>query len=268
MSVRSLFDMSGKVALLSGAGRGIGAASALALAEAGADIAVLARSVEQIESVAAQAQAMGRRAVAIPTDANDADTVEAAVARTVAELGRIDVVVGVVGGSMPQPFMNTSDRDLRNAFENNVVNGLRLVRACVPHLVSASEGRVGGSSVVMVSSAIGHVVGRGYVAYGSAKAALDHAVHLMAADLNPKIRVNAVAPGAILTEALEVVAADPVLKKTIEDATPLRRLGEPDDIAAAVLYLASNASSYVTGQVLPVDGGVLTTNFNFPIPDL
>ncbi|MDA0370353.1 MAG: SDR family oxidoreductase [Actinomycetota bacterium] len=268
MSVRSLFDMSGRVALLSGAGRGIGAASALALAEAGADIAVLARSADQIEAVAAEARAMGRRAIAIPTDANDADAVHAAVERTATELGRIDVVVGVVGGSMPQPFMNTSDKDLRNAFENNVVNGLRLVRACVPHLVSASEGRVGASSVVMVSSAIGHVVGRGYVAYGSAKAALDHAVHLMAADLNPKIRVNAVAPGAILTEALEVVAADPALKKTIEDATPLRRLGEPDDIAAAVLYLASHASSYVTGQVLPVDGGVLTTNFNFPIPDL
>lgn len=268
MSVRSLFDMSGRVALLSGAGRGIGAASALALAEAGADIAVLARSADQIESVAERARAMGRRAMAIPTDANDADAVSTAVDRAVAELGRLDVVVSVVGGSMPQPFMTTSDKDLRNAFENNVVNGLRLVRACVPHLLSASGDRVGSSSVVMVSSAIGHVVGRGYVAYGSAKAALDHAVHLMAADLNPKIRVNAVAPGAILTEALEVVAANPALKKTIEDATPLHRLGEPDDIAAAVLYLASNASSYVTGQVLPVDGGVLTTNFNFPIPDL
>jgi 7-alpha-hydroxysteroid dehydrogenase len=176
--------------------------------------------------------------------------------------------VSVVGGSMPQPFMNTSDRDLRNAFENNVINGLRLVRACVPHLLAAGDGRVGASSVVMVSSAIGHVVGRGYVAYGSAKAALDHAVELMAADLNPRIRVNAVAPGAILTEALEIVAADPALKASIENATPLRRLGEPDDIAAAVLFLSSEASSYMTGQILNVDGGVRTTNFNFPIPDL
>jgi 7-alpha-hydroxysteroid dehydrogenase len=90
----------------------------------------------------------------------------------------------------------------------------------------------------------------------------------MAADLNPRIRVNAVAPGAILTEALEVVAANPELKASIENATPLRRLGLPDDIAAAVLYLASDAAGYVTGQVLNVDGGVNTTNFNFPIPDL
>jgi len=268
MTVRNRFDMSGRVVLLSGAGRGIGAASALAVAEAGADIAVLARSVDQLESVAAAARAMGRRAIALPTDANDPEAVEAAVTRTVAELGRLDSVVSIVGGSMPQPFMNTSDRDLRNAFENNVINGLRLVRACVPHLLASGNGRVGASSVVMVSSAIGHVVGRGYVAYGSAKAALDHAVELMAADLNPKIRVNAVAPGAILTEALEIVATNPDLKASIENATPLRRLGEPDDIAAAVLFLASEASSYITGQILNVDGGVTTTNFNFPIPDL
>ena len=125
-----------------------------------------------------------------------------------------------------------------------------------------------GSSVVMVSSAIGHVVGRGYVAYGSAKAALDHAVELMAADLNPRIRVNAVAPGAILTEALDVVAKDENLRSGIERATPLRRLGVPEDIAAAVVYLASPASGYVTGQIVAVDGGITTTNFNFPIPDL
>jgi len=266
--VMDRFDMSGRVAILSGAGRGIGAASALALAEAGADIAVLARSVDQLESVAAAARALGRRAIAIPTDANDPDAVAAAVQRTVDELGRIDTVVGVVGGSMPQPFMNTRDKDLRAAFENNVINGLRLVRECVPHLLTAGNGRLGASSVVMVSSAIGHVVGRGYVAYGSAKAALDHAVELMAADLNPRIRVNAVAPGAIMTEALEVVAANPELKAAIENATPLRRLGEPDDIASAVLYLASDASSYVTGQIICVDGGVTTTNFNFPIADL
>ena len=268
MSVLARYNMSGKVALLSGAGRGIGAASALALAEAGADIAVMARSVDQLENVATQARAMGRRAIVVPCDANNAEDVSAAVQRTVDELGRIDTVISVVGGSMPQPFMNTSDKDLRNAFENNVINGLRLVRECVPHLLTASNGVVGASSIVMVSSAIGHVVGRGYVAYGSAKAALDHAVELMAADLNPKIRVNAVAPGAILTEALEIVASNPELRSMIENATPIRRLGEPDDIAAAVLYLASPASSYVTGQIIAVDGGITTTNFNFPIADL
>jgi 7-alpha-hydroxysteroid dehydrogenase len=263
MGVLDSFRLDGKVALVSGGGRGIGAASAVALAEAGADIAVLARTAEQLDAVAARARELGGRAIAVPTDANDAHAVSAAVARTVRELGRLDIVVSVVGGSMPNSFLATSDRDLRNSFENNVVNGLRLVREAVPHLLES-----GGGSVVMISSAIGHNVGRGFAAYGTGKAALDHAVRLMAADLNPHIRVNAVAPGAILTEALRVVASNPAIRAAIEAATPLRRLGEPDDIAAAVLYLASAASSYVTGQILAVDGGVRTTNFELPFPDL
>lgn len=263
VSVGDRFRMNGKVALISGAGRGIGAASALALAEAGADIAVLARTATQLELVAEQARAMGVRAIAIPGDANDADASRVAVERVMTDLGRLDVVVGVVGGSMPRPFLDTTDQDLRSGFENNVVNGLRLVREAVPHMLAT-----GGGSVVMVSSAIGHNVGRGFVAYGTGKAALEHAVRLMAADLNPLIRVNAVAPGAILTEALQVVADNPSIKAAIEAATPLRRLGEPIDVAAAVLYLASDASSYVTGQIIAVDGGVRTTNFELPIPDV
>ena len=263
MGVLDMFRLDGRIALVSGAGRGIGAASALALAEAGADVAVLARTVDQLDEVAARARALGVRAIALPTDADDADAVAAAVERVAGELGRIDVVVSVVGGAMPNSFMNTTDHDLRNAFEHNVVNALRLVRHAVPHLVAA-----GGGSVVMVSSAMGHNVGRGYAAYGASKAALEHAVRLVAADLNPSIRVNAVAPGAILTEALQIVADNPEIRSAIEAATPLRRLGLPDDIAAAVLYLASDASSYVTGQIIAVDGGVRTPNFELPIPDV
>jgi len=263
MGVLDMFRLDGKVALVSGAGRGIGAASALALAEAGADVAVLARTVDQLDEVALRARALGVRAIALPADANDADAVAAAVEQVADELGRIDVVVSVVGGAMPNSFMNTTDHDLRNAFENNVVNALRLVRHAVPHLVAA-----GGGSAVMVSSAMGHNIGRGYAAYGASKAALEHAVRLVAADLNPTIRVNAVAPGAILTEALQIVADNPEIRSAIEAATPLRRLGLPDDIAAAVLYLASDASSYVTGQIIAVDGGVRTPNFELPIPDV
>jgi len=263
MSVLDLFRLHGRVALVSGAGRGIGAATALALAEAGADVAVLARTAAQLEAVAEQARGFGVRAIAVPTDANDAEATTAAVTRVRDEFGRLDVVVGVVGGSMPRPFLSTSDNELRRGFENNVVNGLRLVRESVPLMMAN-----GGGSVVMISSAMGHNVGRGYVAYGASKAALDQAVRLMAADLNPRIRVNAIAPGAILTEALQVVADNPAIREAIEAATPLRRLGVPDDIAAAVLYLASDAASYVTGQVLHVDGGVHTPNFEMPIPDI
>lgn len=263
MSIMSRFDLAGRVALISGAGRGIGAASALALAEAGADVAVLARTEDEIEEVARRAREFGGRAIAVPADASDAAGTAAAVARVVAELGRLDVVVGVTGGSYPRPFLQTGDDALRESFERNTLHGLRLVREAVPHLVGSDA-----ASVVMTSSAIGHVVGRGYVAYGSGKAALEHAVRLLATELNPRIRVNAVAPGAVLTESLRRVADDADTKRALEDATPLRRLGDPEDIASAVLYLASGASSYVTGHVLAVDGGMATTNMPMPFPDL
>jgi len=169
----------------------------------------------------------------------------------------------VTGGAYPRPFLQTSDDALLDSFRNNVINGLRLVRCAVPHLLSSD-----GASVVMVSSAIGHVVGRGYVAYGSGKAALDHSVRLLAAELNPKVRVNAVAPGATLTESLEKVAEDPQVKALLERETPLHRLGTVEDIAAAILYLATPASSYVTGQVLAVDGGLIKSNLDMPFDDL
>ena len=263
MSVASNFRMDGRVALLAGAGRGIGAASALALAEAGADVVVMARTTDQIEDVAAKARDFGVRALPLAVDASDPEAMEAAVARSVGEFGRLDCVVSVIGGSMPRSFMETSDRMLRTAFDRNVVDGIRLVRLAVPELLKSDA-----PSVVMVSSAIGHVTGRGYLAYGAAKAAVDHVVRLMALDLNPHIRVNAVAPGAILTEALEFVAEQPEIKDAIEAGTPLRRLGVPDDIAAAVLYLASPASSYVTGQILAIDGGLSTVNMEIPFPDV
>ncbi|GAA2344420.1 SDR family oxidoreductase [Saccharopolyspora halophila] len=263
MGVSPLFRLDGRVALVSGGGRGIGAATALALAEAGADVAVLSRTPEQIEEVAERVRAFGRRALAIPTDAGDEEAVASAVNRCAEELGQLDVLVSVTGGAMPRPFTDTHDGALRKSFERNVVDGIRLVREAVPHLTRSEAG-----SVVLVSSSTGHLSGRGYLAYGTAKAALDHAVRLLAADLNPRIRVNAVAPGAIRTEALEVVANDPELKSTLEQHTPLRRIGDPEDVAAAILYLASPGSSYVTGQVLAVDGGLTTPNLPMPFPDV
>lgn len=233
------------------------------MAEAGADVALLARTPEQLDEVAGRVRESGRRALAVPTDVADGDATAAAVAGVARELGRIDTVVAVTGGSMPRPFAATGDDELRDSFDRNVIHGLRLVRESVPHLVESDA-----ASVVTVSSAIGHLVGRGYVAYGAGKAALEHAVRLLAAELNPRIRVNAVAPGAVLTESLRRVAADPDTKRALEGATPLRRLGTPEDIAAAVLYLASPASSYVTGHVLPVDGGMVVSNMPMPFPDL
>jgi 7-alpha-hydroxysteroid dehydrogenase len=262
-SMAERFRLDGRVALVSGAGRGIGAATARALAEAGADVVVWSRTADEVEAVADAIAAMGRRSLAATVDAGEADAVEAGVEAAVAAMGRLDVVVNVVGGALPRPAMATKDRHLQAAFDHNVVTGIRLVRAAVPHLLATGTG-----SVVMVSSAIGHLVGRGYLAYGTAKAAVDHSVRMLAAELSPRIRVNAVAPGAVLTEALAFIADDEPTRTAIESATPMRRIGDPEDIAAAVLYLASDAASYVTGQVLAVDGGLHSPNFVIDLPDL
>jgi 7-alpha-hydroxysteroid dehydrogenase len=257
------FRVDGKVAFVLGAGRGIGAASAVALAEAGASVALAARSVDQLEETAAAVRAAGGRAFVVPTDASDPDATAAAIEATVAEFGQLDILINVVGGAMPAPFMSSRDKDFTRAFELNVVTHMRAARLAAPHLLASGEG-----AIVNVSTAMGHMVGRGYTVYGAVKAGLDHATRLMAADLAPKVRVNGVAPGAIETESLAVVMQDDKIRNAIVKGTPMRRLGQPEDIAAAVLYLASPASSYVTGKIIEVDGGIVVPNFDLGLPDL
>jgi 7-alpha-hydroxysteroid dehydrogenase len=126
----------------------------------------------------------------------------------------------------------------------------------------------GGGSVVNISSVMGRVAGRGFLAYGTAKAALGHYTRLAAADLSPKVRVNAIAVGSVATSALDVVLGNDAMRTQMEDATPLGRIGDPEDIAAAVVYLCSPAGSYVTGKILEIDGGLGRPNLDLPVPDL
>ena len=262
MTVQQMFRVDGKVAFVNGAGRGIGAASALALAEAGADVAIRARTLSQLEEVADGIRSYGRRALVLQAKEEDGDDV-AALEQVAADLGSLDILVNVVGGALPAPFMKGTDHALNDMFDFNVTVPIRLSRAAVPHMLAA-----GGGSIVNITTVMAHLVARGYSIYGTVKAALDHATRLIAADLSPRIRVNGVAPGAIHTDSLEVIMQDPKVRAAIEAATPMRRLGLPDEIAAAVLYLCSPASAYVTGQILSVDGGLQTPNFDMGLPDL
>jgi 7-alpha-hydroxysteroid dehydrogenase len=257
------FRVDGRVAAVTGAGRGIGAATALALAEAGADVVLSARTDEQLKEVARQIEALGRRAVAVPADLMDLGAVAGLAQAAVGELGRLDVVVNNVGGTMPRPFLDTSARYLEEAFHFNVSTAHALTRAAVPHMLAGD-----GGSVVNISSVMGRVTGRGYLAYGTAKAALAHWSRLAAADLAPHIRVNTIAVGSVATSALEIVTSSDELRTTMEAGTPLRRIGDPDEIAATVLYLASPAGGYVTGKVLEVDGGISAPNLDMGLPDL
>jgi 7-alpha-hydroxysteroid dehydrogenase len=257
------FTMTGKTAIVTGAGRGIGAATAVALAEAGADVVVSARTADQLGAVAKRIEAAGRRAMTVPADLSDLEAVAELVDRARESFGRLDLVVNNVGGAMPRPFMDTSPGRLEQAFHFNVSTAHALLRPAVPLMLED-----GGGSVVNISSAMGRLSGRGYLAYGTAKGALAHYTRLAAADLSPRIRVNAIAVGSVATSALDIVMQTDELRVAIEAGTPLGRIGDPEDIAAAVVYLASEAGSYITGKVLEVDGGIESPNLDMGLPDV
>jgi len=261
--IQDRFRLDDQVAVVTGAGRGIGAATARALAEAGADVVLSSRTVEQLEAVAQQVEAVGRKAVVVPADLSDLDAVAGLAGAAKDAFGRLDIVVNNVGGSMPRPFLDTSPRRLIEAFSWNVATAHALTRAAVPIML---EG--GGGAVVGISSMMGRTSGRGFVAYGTAKAGLSHWTRLAAQDLAPRIRVNAIAVGSIATSALEVVLEDDALRTAMEETTPLRRIGDPEEIAATVLFLASRAGGYVTGKVIEVDGGIEQPNLDLGLPDL
>ena len=257
------FRLTDRAAIVTGAGRGIGAATALALAEAGADVVIASRTKEQLEEVAAGIAERGRRAAVVPCDLNDTENLAGLVDTAMAEFGRVDVVINNVGGTEPRPFLDTSEGFFERAFHFNVTTAFALSRAAVPHMLEGD-----GGAIVNISSAMGRMRDRGFAAYGTAKAALAHLTRLLAADLAPRIRVNAIAVGSVATSALEIVLTMEELRTEMVERTPLKRLGEPDDIAVAALYLASPASAFITGKILEVDGGIEYPNLGLNLPDL
>ena len=259
------FLLTDRVAIVTGGGKGIGAATADAFAEAGADVVITARTAEDVEQVATAVRAHGRRALAVPGDVNDLAFLAELVERTVTELGGVDILVNNAGGSISRPLLKTTVADLEHSFHFNISSPFELVRLTVPHMLER-----GGGSIVNIGSVAGRNAPRGSFTHSLTKAAVGQMTRLMAAELSPKIRVNAVLPGAIETASFKTWAENmpPEMRDQMIAATPMRRNGVPEDIAAAVLYFASPSSSWVTGKLLDVDGGVPGPLFPSPQVDL
>jgi 7-alpha-hydroxysteroid dehydrogenase len=262
--ILDLFRLDGRVAIVTGAGRGIGRAIALAFAEAGAHVVCAARTCEQIEATAAAVRERGRRALAVPCDVTKGEDLSALVAAARKEFDRLDVLVNNAGGWPPRPALETSERNFEAAFRFNVTQAFTLAKLCVPHMLESA----GGGAIVNVSSRAGGLVQSAFVAYGTAKMALNFMTRQLAAEWAPKVRVNAIACGGVETDALAVVLTNDAIRKRLEEGTPMKRIGRVEDVAACALYLASPASAWVTGKILEVDGGTEAPAFTVPTPPL
>ena len=256
------FRLDGKVAVVTGAGRGIGQGCALAFAEVGANVVVAARTREQVEATAEQARRHGVKALPVVCDVMQRTDLEALVEATMQEFGRVDVLVNNAGGTPPMEALYTSEAMFEEAFRFNVTSAFLLTRLLVPKML-----QTGGGSIVNISSAAGRLVMAGFVAYGTAKAALSFMTRELGREFAPKVRVNAIAVGAVETSALAPFL-DEDLRGKMSALTPMRRIGTVEDIALGALYLASPASSWVTGKVFEIDGGTEATNWPFDPPGI
>jgi len=257
------FKLTDQVAIVTGAGRGIGRGCALAFADAGADVVCAARTLEQIEETAAMVRERGRKAIAVPTNVVKTADLENLVETAAREFGRIDALVNNAGGWPPKPALKEDEEGLEKAFRFNVVQAFTLTRLCAPRMAES-----GGGSVVNISSRAASMVQTAFVAYGAAKAALNMMTRNIAAELAPKVRVNAIESGGVETDALKVVLTNEAIRKQLEENTPMKRVGQVEDIAACALYLSSPAASWVTGKIFEVDGGAEAPAFLVPVPKL
>ena len=258
------FRLDGRVAVVTGAGQGIGRGIALGLAEAGATVVVGARTSADLDEVVATIEEAGGRARAVATDVLVADDRRRLIDTAVEEFGRLDVLVNNAGGTGPRPALQTSERFFDMAMKFNVTAPFLISQLAAQPMVDTA----GGGAIVNISSRSSDMVLGAFAAYGAGKAALNMLTRNLAGEFAPLVRVNAIVVGGVATKGLEVVLTDDALREEFEANTPMGRPGTPRDIACAALYLASPASSWVTGKLLHVDGGCERPAMDVPVPRL
>lgn len=240
--------LAGRQALVTGAGRGIGRACALALAEAGADVALVARSVDELDQVAREVQERGRRAHVLPADLcrdEDLDGIAGAV-------DAASILVNAAGTNIPERFVDVTAAQLDCILDLNVRATFLLTRAVVRRMLAADRA----GSITTISSQMGHVGYPGRTAYCASKHAVEGLTKALAVELAPQgIRVNSVAPTFVETPMTRTMLADEAFRADVLSRIPLGRLGQPRDVAAAVVFLASEDAHMITGTSLAVDGG-------------
>lgn len=255
MQANALFDLTGKVALVTGGGNGIGRASCLMLAKFGATVVITDLKLEAAEKVAKEIIDQGGKALALSCNVLQDEDLVNVVERTVAECGSVHILVNNAGGGgagRESPFEITLAQ-FERPFQMNVFSAWRLAQLCAPHMKQAGYG-----SIINMSSMSSINKSPAISAYAASKAAINHMTANLAHDYGPEIRVNAVGPGAVRTDALASVLT-PEIEQRMLSHTPIKRLGEVEDIAGAVLYFAAPVSNWVSGQVLFVNGGGVQT---------
>lgn len=246
-------SLHGRRALVTGAGRGLGAAIAAALAAAGASVVLVARSGPEIEAVAEALRATGAAATAVPLDVGDVTAASAWVARS----DPFDILVNNAGTNRPGPFLDTGIEDYDAVFAVNVRAGFFLTQAVARRLIAS--GRPG--SIINISSQMGHVGASGRTVYCATKHAVEGMTKAMAAELGQHdIRVNTICPTFIETPMTRPFFADPKFRAFVLGKIKLGRLGRPEDVMGAVVFLASDASALMTGSALMLDGGWTSTS--------
>ncbi len=254
----SLFDLSGRVAVVIGGTTGLGYAISIGLADAGADVVPSSRRLEQVKQVAGEIEAMGRRSLRVPSDVLSRSSIQALHDAVLKEFGRVDILVNAAGITYSAPTLKSDEADWSRVLETNLMGTLRACQIFGSTMVDAGYGRI--VNLASLSSFVGF---SGVAAYSASKAAVASLTKVLAIELaETGVKVNAIAPGVFPTKMNAKLVNDTPRGEELLLRTPMQRFGEAHELAGAAVFLASQAASFVTGEVIAVDGGFLASGVN------